>query len=189
MIPPSSPSSDSDSSLKGKLLIADPSLHDQMFQKSVILLSEHQNDQGASGLILNQPTAQTVGDLLQADEFAELRNLKVYLGGPLGQQNLTFAVFWMQENTELQFTTRISVEDAILRMHKPGTLVRAFAGYASWTPGQLEEEIESNSWITSTANTDLICCEHEKALWADLLRNMSPYHKILAEAPDDIFLN
>lgn len=174
--------------LQGQILLADPSLRDGIFNKSVILLAEHNPEDGAYGLILNLPTEQTVGDLLTAEEFEPLKNIRVHLGGPVGQEHLTFAAIWTQDHL-LKFATRISAKDAIKRTQQPGTLVRAFAGYSGWTPGQLESELRKNSWITSVPQKKILSSEHEKNLWADLLREISPYHKILAEAPDDLFLN
>lgn len=181
-------SPDSPIHLEGQILLADPSLRDSIFNKSVVLLAEHTLENGAYGLILNQPTQQTVGDLLAADEFQPLRQIRVHLGGPVGQEHLTFAAFWT-ENHKLRFATRISAKDAITRTQQPGTLIRAFAGYSGWTPGQLETELRKNSWITTQPRERILASEHEKNLWAELLREISPYHKILAEAPDDIFVN
>lgn len=174
--------------LQGQILLADPSLRDGIFNKSVILLAEHTHEEGAYGLILNQPTAQTVGDLLTADEFEPLKNIRVHLGGPVGQEHLTFVAFWAEDH-HLRFATRISAKDAITRTQQPGTLIRAFAGYSGWTPGQLESELRKNSWITTLPQDRILASEHEKNLWAELLREISPYHKILAEAPDDVFVN
>lgn len=175
--------------LEGQLLIADPSLRDGIFNKSVILLAEHNNEDGAYGLILNQPTGQTVGDLLSSSEFQDLRNIPIHLGGPVGQEHLTFAAFWTRPDKTLKFATRISAADAIKRSHQPGTLVRAFAGYSGWVPGQLEGELQKQSWIPTLPNAGILASHHEQDLWADLLRSISPYHKILAEAPDDIYMN
>ena len=69
--------------LAGQLLLADPSLRDGTFHKSVILLAEHSAEEGAFGLILNQPTGQTVGDLLQNKDFESLANVAVHHGGPV----------------------------------------------------------------------------------------------------------
>lgn len=179
---------DSPIHLQGQILIADPSLRDGVFNKSVVLLAEHTHEDGAYGLILNQPSEQTVGDLLAAEEFDPLKNIRVHLGGPVGREHLTFAAIWT-ENRRLKFATRISAKDAITRTQQPGTLVRAFAGYSGWTPGQLENELRRNSWITTIPQEHILASEHEKNLWADLLREISPYHKILAEAPDDLFMN
>jgi len=184
---PNSP--DSPIHLEGQLLIADPSLHDGIFNKSVIFLTEHNSDDGAYGLIINQPTDQTVGDLLPKEEFIDLKNIRVYIGGPIGQEHLTFASFSTGNNQQLQLTTRISAQEAIKHSQQPGTLVRAFAGYSGWTAGQLESELRKNSWITTVPKRELLAQEHEKKLWAQVLRSISPYHQILAESPDDIFMN
>lgn len=188
-------SSDSPIQLEGQLLIADPSLRDGIFNKSVILLAEHSGDDGAYGLILNHPTGQTVGDLITSNDFQVLSKIPVHLGGPVGQEHLTFAAFWtdttLEEPSEhnLKFATRISAQDAIKRAQQPGTLIRAFAGYSGWTAGQLEHEIRKNSWIPTIPTNKLLATQHEKNLWAEMLRNVSPYHQILAEAPDDIYMN
>jgi len=188
-------SPDSPIHLEGQLLIADPSLRDGIFNKSVILLAEHSSDEGAYGLILNQPTGQTVGELISSSDFQVLSNIPVHLGGPVGQEHLTFVAFWtddgQEENSQrnLRFATRISAQDAIKRAQQPGTLVRAFAGYSGWTAGQLENEIRKNSWIPTLPSVGLLATDHEKSLWAEMLRNISPYHQILAEAPDDIYVN
>lgn len=195
---PSTPMHDSPDKpihLQGQLLIADPSLRDGIFSKSVVLLAEHNSDDGAYGLILNHPTGQTVGDLLTSEDFQVLNSIPVHLGGPVGQEHLTFAAFWTDASEgagadrTLRFATRISAQDAIKRSQQPGTLVRAFAGYSGWTSGQLENEIRGNSWIATLPGVDLLATEHEKNLWSDMLRNISPYHRILAEAPDDIYAN
>ena len=186
-------SPDSPIHLKGQLLIADPSLRDGIFNKSVILLAEHSGEEGAYGLILNHPTGQTVGDLLSSEDFQILSKIPVYLGGPIGQEHLTFAAFWTDSpelaERHLKFATRISAQDAIKRSQQPGTLVRAFAGYSGWTEGQLENEIRKNSWIPTLPGIELLATQHEKSLWAEMMRNLSPYHQILAEAPDDIYMN
>ncbi len=175
--------------LQGQLLLADPSLRDGFFNKSVIFLTDHDHDEGAHGLVLNHPTEQTVGDLLSSDEFTDLANIPIHLGGPVGQEQLTFAAFWTDQNNELKFTTRISAADALRHSQQPGTLIRAFAGHSAWQPVQLESELKKQSWITTLPTSKILESHHTKELWKDLLRNISPYHKILAEAPDDIYLN
>ena len=188
-------SSDVPTQLEGQLLLADPSLRDGFFNKSVILLTEHSEESGAYGIILNHPTGQTVGDLITSEKFYPLRNVPVYLGGPVGQEHLSFASFWIDDSaTEksepaLKFATRISAKDAVTRTQQPGTLIHAFAGHSSWTAGQLEGEIRKNAWIPTLPSVDLLATEHEKQLWAKTMRSLSPYHQILAEAPDDLYAN
>ncbi|MDA7865828.1 YqgE/AlgH family protein, partial [Akkermansiaceae bacterium] len=77
--------------LRQKLLLADPSLRDGTFNKSVVLLAEHTPAEGAFGLILNQPSGRTVGDLISDPDFLELWQLPVHLGGPVARDQLTFS--------------------------------------------------------------------------------------------------
>ena len=175
--------------LNGQLLLADPSLRDGIFNKSVILLAEHTSDAGALGLILNHPTGHVVGEVLKDNAFSVLRNLPVYDGGPFDRDQLTFSAFWWNHQQGLRWALRISAEDAIRHSQQPGTLVRAFIGYSGWASGQLENEMRRNTWIATQPLPDLLGHDHDKSLWKDLLRPLSPLHRLLAESPDDPYLN
>ncbi len=175
--------------LQGQLLLADPSLRNGTFHRSVILLAEHHPAQGAFGLILNHPTGKTVGDLLPGDDFAGLRQLPVHDGGPVAPDQLTFTSFWWSKKLGLRWSLRMSAEDAVAQAKRPGRIVRAFVGYSGWTAGQLENELRRSSWIAARPQPDLLGHQHDQSLWAELLRHLSPLHRILAEAPDDPTLN
>ena len=187
---PSDPSqSDAPLLLKGQLLLADPSLRDGIFDRSVILLAEHTAEDGAFGLILNQPTGRVVGDLLPGEAFKPLRHLAVHNGGPVSRDQLTFSSFWWSRKLGLRCAVRIPAEDAVKHAGRPGRIVRAFVGYSGWSAGQLEGELRRNSWITAAPKSDLLGQEHDRSLWAEVLRALSPFHRILAESPDNPFLN
>ncbi len=177
--------SDAPIQLQGKILLADPSLHDGIFDRSVILLADHSAAEGAFGLILNHPTGHSVGDFLKEEAFDPLKNIAVHLGGPVSREHLTFSAFWWTEDARLKWHVRIPVEQAIRRSRQPGTLVRAFVGYSGWTAGQLEGELRRNTWITARPTADLLGQTHDRDLWAGILRSLSPYHRVLAEAPED----
>lgn len=175
--------------LRGSLLIADPSLRDGTFDRSVILLTAHGTEEGAAGLILNHPTGRVVGDFLKGEEFTSLRNLAVHEGGPVMREQMTFCSFWWSKKLGLRWAMRISAKQAAEHAHKPGRIVRAFIGYSGWSPGQLENELKRHSWFPVNPRADLLGQPHDRGLWALLLRGMSPLHRILAEAPEDPFLN
>ena len=175
--------------LQGKLLIADPSLRDGTFNRAVILLTKHLPPQGAFGLILNHPTGKVVGDLLKGKEFAALRQIPVYEGGPVLHEQLTFSSFWWSKKLGLRWTLRLSAQQAAEHAHRPGRIVRAFLGYAGWDVGQLENELGHKAWVPVTPQPDLLGHDHDYGLWSVLLRRVSPLHRILAEAPGDPFLN
>lgn len=181
--------SDPPSSLQGSFLLADPSLRDGIFNKSVILLTNHSADDGAHGLILNHPTGKVVGDLLSSEEFASLRHLAVHQGGPVSTDQLTFSSFWWNPKSGLRWAMRISAKEAVEHSHRPGRIVRAFIGYSGWSAGQLEGEITRNAWFTCPPKRDILGFPHDSSLWAAAMASISPLHRILAEAPDDPFLN
>lgn len=175
--------------LQGQLLLADPSLRQGTFHRSVILLAEHQPALGAYGLILNHPTGKTVGEMLTGQEFEALQHLPVHDGGPVAQDELTFTSFWWSRKLGLRWALRISAADAVLHSRRPGRIVRAFLGYSGWSAGQLESELRRSSWIPARPDPGLLGKPHDPGLWAELLRSVSPLHRILAEAPDDPSLN
>lgn len=175
--------------LQGRLLLADPSLRDGIFNRSVILLAEHGAELGAFGLILNQPTGKTVGDFLGGEEFSALQHLSVHHGGPVAADQLTFSSFWWSKKLGLRWAIRLSAKAAATHAHRPGRIVRAFIGYSGWTAGQLEKELRRSSWIVARSHATLLGQAHDTTLWSGLLRGISPLHRILAEAPDDPSLN
>ena len=171
--------------LQGQLLIADPTLREGIFPHSVILLTEHNAEEGAYGLILNHPSDHKVGEFLKDEEFSALSKIDVHVGGPVAREHLTFAALWWTEEKGLRFATRISAPDAVKHAQNPGTLVRAFVGYSGWTEGQLEGEIRHSSWITARPTSELLAHSHDQTLWAETLRSISSYHRIIAECSDD----
>jgi putative transcriptional regulator len=187
---PADPSkSDSPVLLRGKLLIADPSLRDGTFDRSVILLTSHGPEEGAAGLILNHPTGKVVGDFLKGGEFAALRHLAVHQGGPVMCEQMTFSSFWWSRKLGLRWAMRLSAKQAAEHARRPGRIVRAFIGYSGWSAGQLENELRRHSWFPISPRPDLLGHTHDRRLWAILLRGMSPLHRILAEAPEHPYLN
>ena len=175
--------------LQGQLLLAAPSLGEGVFHRSVILLAAHSPGDGAFGLVLNHPTGRHIGDLLSDKAFAPLRNVPVHHGGPVEVEQLTFTAMWTDPSGELHWEARISADQAIERVKDPSILVHAFVGHSGWSAGQLEGELRGASWIPARPHPNLIRLEHDLSLWAALLRQLSPYHQILAEAPSDPLQN
>jgi len=167
--------------LDGTLLLADPSLRDGIFDRSVILLADHSAEDGAIGLILNHPSGHDVGHFLKDEAFEPLAGIPVHLGGPVSREQLSFSALWWEKG--LRFELRIPAEDAIERHKQPGTIVRAFVGYSGWSAGQLENELRRQSWFTMRPDASLLQHQHDSGLWRALLRGVSPYHHIISEAP------
>ncbi len=178
----------SESSLSGSLILAAPTLLDPHFVRSVLLLTEH-GGQGAHGYILNRPLGKTVSDVLFDPDFEGLKDVPLFLGGPVATGQLTFAsLFWNEQSEALDFATHLSVGEAAARIAE-GYQVRAFVGYSGWGEGQLEDELKHRAWIPKSPVSEVVTARNPDAMWADILRTMGPFYKILADAPDDPSLN
>ena len=178
------------SSLSGSLLLASPALRDPNFHHTVLLLAAHSADEGAFGYILNRPLDKCVGDLLEdGTRLGPLADLPVFLGGPVGTDKLSFAALeWSVRKRELRCHTHLSTEQARKELGK-GRLIRGFVGYSGWSGGQLESELESNSWITCPPKQTVLTEPKPGELWRTILDGLGPYYKLLARMPEDITLN
>ena len=176
-------------SLRGNIILADPRLKEPTFHQSVLLLTEHSEEHGALGYILNRPIGKTVGDLLPDPDFVELEEVPVFMGGPVGTEHLTFsAIAWSDYGDALQFVTHLSAQEAIMHQLE-GFSIRAFVGYSGWSEGQLENELEQDAWITRKAEKRIVELKGMDTLWKEMLRDMSPWHQIIADEPEDLGLN
>lgn len=181
-------------SLKGNLILADPSLKEPTFFQSVLLLTEHSFESGAMGYILNRPLGRDVGDLLNdgilADDQREsLSEVPVFIGGPVNTEHLTFsALGWSEQDEHLQYNTHLSAAEAVMHQME-GFQIRAFVGYSGWSEGQLEVELEQNTWITQVPEREIIDVSRIDGLWKSMLRELSPWHKLVADEPDNLGLN
>jgi len=178
-----------DSISEGSLLIADPTLQDGVFNKTVILLAQHHKKEGTIGFILNQLSGKTVKNFISDSNLEELSYLPVYYGGPVGGQDLSFGAFWYDENKELCYAFRITSKDAVLYNRTPGVLVRAFVGYSGWAPEQLQNKYFNGTWVNSPAPPKFLCFPHDSSLWSHTLKAVSPLHRLLIHVKSDPNLN
>jgi putative transcriptional regulator len=181
-------------SLKGSLILADPGLKEPTFFQSVLLVTEHSCEGGAFAYILNRPLGQCVGDLLIGnvlphDQRERLADVPVFMGGPVSTEHLTFsALGWSDIDATLQYSTHLSAAEAV--MHEmEGFQIRAFIGYSGWSGGQLEGELRQQTWIIRTPSKSIIEVSNVDRLWKTLLRDLSPWHKLVADEPEDLSLN
>lgn len=174
--------------LRGKLLLADPSLRGSIFNQSVILIHDH-DESGAIGLILNQPTGKCVGDFLSSADFEGIKSLPVFVGGPVEGSKLSFSSFWWSPKDGLKWAIRLSTQQAAEHARCSGRILRAFIGYSGWGEGQLEHELKQHSWFTLKPNRRLLTASHELELWKQLLSGISPHHHLMAMAPENFYLN
>lgn len=144
---------------KDKFLIAMPSLNDPNFTKSVIYLYEH-NEDGAMGLIINKPLHINLGNVLRhldieiTDRTVETH--PVLMGGPIGQEH-GFVIHDNPEEDEYEIEISASKETLtdIAQGNGPGNFLVAL-GYAGWSSGQIESEIQRNDWLVAPFDINIL---------------------------------
>src|SRR6266403_2331314 len=137
----------SSGSLAGSLLVAHPSMLDPNFRRTVLFISEHDPGEGALGVIINRPLDSQVADLVTETPPAELAEVPVFLGGPVGKNQLMFAAFEWHKSGGLKLNRNVGLEEASERAGQNPISICAFVGYAGWEAGQLEAEMEQKAWL------------------------------------------
>ena len=181
-------------SLRGRLLVASPSLVDPSFRRTVVLLGEH-GEEGAMGVILNRPSetqvAEAAAGLAPLVEDGDV----VHVGGPVTPEAVVVVAEVTDEAlvAELLFE-RVGFLRGDLDLDDPDVreaVVRArvYAGYAGWTPGQLETELETTDWLVEPAVPDDLFAGAESDLWADVVRRKGGPYRLVATMPFDPTLN
>jgi putative transcriptional regulator len=153
-------------SLQNYLLIASPSMDDPYFSRTVTYICEH-NEFGAMGLVINQPVGMKLKELVeQVDDKAKVIDEKaediILAGGPVSQDRgfilHTTQPGWISSLTmtpEVMVTTSKDIISSLGNKDAPEKSL-IMLGYAGWTAGQLEEEIQTNSWLMVEADTEIL---------------------------------
>ena len=172
--------------LPGSLLIAHPSLLDPNFRRSVLFLSASDDAEGSFGLTLNRPAGRTVAELLPGKNLGALALVPVFLGGPVGTDQLIFASFkWHPETQRLECKHHLLIDEAERSVEEEASIVRAFIGYAGWSKGQLEGELAQRAWLLQKPMRDVLEYEKCPTLWRELTSGFGPWFRLVAEAPED----
>ena len=162
---------------------------DPNFRRTVLFISAHDPEDGAVGVILNRPLDKQVSDLVSEEPPAGLADVPVFLGGPVGRNQLMFAAFEWQKGHGLKLNHNVDIDDASERIEHDPQSICAFVGYAGWSAGQLEAEMKQNAWLLQKPTRAALQPEKLPKLWFDIMRGLGPWFKMLAAAPDDPSLN
>ena len=180
--------------LKGRLLVATPVLGDDNFDRSVVLLLEH-GDEGALGLVLNRPSALDVDEPLPAWSRYTRQPEVVFIGGPVSRSSVialarldgdVAALAWEQVLGPIGVVDLSRDPDA---MGAALEVVRVFAGYAGWGPGQLEMEIGEGAWFVVAAEPSDVFTDAPEQLWRQVLARQPGDLARIALVPEDLSLN
>lgn len=177
---------------KGCLLISEPHLPDNNFERSVIYLCEH-NEKGSFGLVLNKSSNLKLNELVPQLDL----DYSVGIGGPVENNTLHY-LHRNNPNIEMSVTVGENInwggnyEQIIDWMELEGAEkdICFFIGYSGWAEGQLEEEIEHSSWIVfPNATEQLVFDTRKKNLWKAVLKEMGGRFSVFANYPSDPRLN
>ena len=183
----------SDKFLKGQLLLDSGQLRGSFFQRTVVLICQH-DAEGAFGLVLNRAAGTNAGDMIVADLPEPLKAAPLFLGGPVQPSALSFLLsdtFIPDANVMPNLSLGHSL-DALIELSEsfsPTQRVKMFAGYAGWSPGQLEDELKRKAWLTHPASLDLVFDTTPERLWQTVLREKGWKYRLLAQMPEDLSLN
>jgi putative transcriptional regulator len=184
---------DKDKYLKGQLLLDSGQLSGSFFQHTVVLICQH-DAEGAFGLMLNRGTGKSVGDMIVADLPEALKECPLYEGGPVQPSALSFLYsdpLLPDANVMANLSLGHSIEELVELGEglSPVRKIKMFAGYAGWSPGQLEGEMTRKSWLTYPASLELVFDTAPEELWRNILRRKGWKYKLLAQAPEDLSTN
>ena len=180
--------------LKGKLLLDGGELHGSFFHHTVVLICEH-NAEGAFGLMLNRVASGRVGDVIVANLPGALKEAPLFLGGPVQPTALSFLHsdnFIPNASVLPNLNLGHSLDDLVEigESFSTGKKVKMFAGYAGWSPGQLEMEMKRKSWLTFPASLELVFDTPPEQLWQKIVKSKGGWHnKLLSQMPEDLSWN
>jgi len=184
----------------GRLLVATPLLGDPNFRRAVVLIVEHEETEGTLGVVLNKPTKIPVGQVLEQWTELATNPSVLFRGGPVAQ-NSAIALAMVPGKEEPLGWRALDGAPALARLglldlDAPPRLLapaiqslRVYAGYAGWSPGQLDAEIDEGAWFVLPAEPADVFAAEPELLWRAVLRRQHGDLAFLATYPDDPGLN
>ncbi|MGL5865812.1 MAG: YqgE/AlgH family protein [Dermatophilaceae bacterium] len=185
----------SSSHTTGRLLVATPQVGGGLFRRSVVLMLHH-DDEGAQGVVLNRPIDATIDAVLPGWEEHASRPARVFQGGPVQPDSALGLVAVPGDSPEPRGVKRLFGSVALVDLDTPPLLVadvlsglRIFAGYAGWSPGQLDAEITTGSWYVVDVESGDAFTEEPDGLWRRVLNRQPAPLRWVAWYPSDPALN
>lgn len=177
--------------LTGRLLVATPLLEEPTFRRAVVLLLDH-GDDGALGIVVNRPLEVDVSTVLPAWQPHVTRPGRLFQGGPVALDSALGVVAVPGDDDEPVGVRRIIGALGLIDLDTPPEVVaggvaglRIFAGYAGWSPGQLEGEIREGSWYVVDAESRDAFTDRPETLWREVLRRQRGDLAFVSTYPDD----
>jgi putative transcriptional regulator len=179
----------------GRLLVATPTLEDPNFRRSVVLMLDH-TDEGALGIVVNRPLDVDVSVVLPAWQPYTTAPGRLFQGGPVQLDSALGLVAVPGDGDEPLGVKRIVGSLGLIDLDTPPEIVaggvaglRIFAGYAGWSAGQLEKEIDVGGWYVVDAEPRDAFTDHPSGLWHSVLRRQRGELALVSTFPEDPSLN
>ena len=179
--------------LVGKLLVANPTMGDPNFARTVILILEHDSTEGTMGLVLNRPSTEPVSNHLPmwSDTVGEPR--VVFVGGPV-MNDIAIGIGagpTVPSEDWAPVVGDVSLIDVAFGPDHWGGMntARVFSGYSGWTPGQLHMELAVDSWVVCDAKPGDALDADPESLWRRVLARRRDRLSLYATFPNDISTN
>jgi putative transcriptional regulator len=177
---------------KGRVLVSEPFLQDTYFKRSLVLLTEH-SEEGAVGFVLNKPLEVKVNEVMNDFPFSQA---SVSIGGPVS----TNTIHYLHTLGEIIPNSVHVIDnifwggdfDAVKEMLQAGEInqndIRFFLGYSGWHAGQLENELEQNSWLVTEIRSAQIMKPNAN-IWKNTLSQLGEKYRIWSNFPENPSLN
>ena len=182
--------------MRGRLLIASPSLEDPNFTRTVVLLLAHSYE-GALGIVLNRPSPAAVDEILPQWHAYAFSPARVFRGGPVSissaiclavpSSGASEPVDGVDETVAGLVSIDLDREPDAVSAAIAG--LRVFSGYAGWGAGQLEAELERGGWILTDPLPGELLTDDPDTLWARVLQRLGGLRKIYVNAPPSLSMN
>lgn len=172
----------------GDILLSEPFLNDFYFSRSVILLIDHDDNEGSLGIVINKRLSVPFNDLVRG--FPEF-NADVYLGGPVGTDRIFFihtvgeiipdshklksGLYWSGNVNAL----KSMIKHDLIKSHE----IRFYVGYAGWDAGQLRKELRLNSWVVNNVSPKMILNTNPSKMWDVFIKNMGKRYALWNRFP------
>lgn len=166
---------------------------DPNFKRTAVLLCEH-SEEGSIGFVLNKRMDIGLNELIS--DFPEFET-KVYFGGPVQTDTIHYIHnvgdlleesrkiadgVWWGGNFE---TLKVLVRTELIKPEN----IRFFVGYSGWSETQLEEEMETGSWVTADMHPNYVFKSKPDSLWSQIMSNKGDLFTVIANMPDSVTYN
>lgn len=174
---------------KGKILISEPFLIDFYFQRSVVLLAEH-NEEGSFGLVINKPVDIKLDEVIS--DFPKF-DANVCMGGPVKTDSLYFVHTLgnviegsIEIIDDLYWGGDIEVVKELIILNQiKSQNIKFFVGYSGWVANQLDDELKRNSWLVSNTTSNQVMKMLGEEMWKTAVKKMGPEYAYWINFPSD----